>query len=191
MGQKYVHSNTFNEGDPISSSGWYCVYNGEKDSVIINGLFKNTTFTVQVVEYLLGANDAPQYYRCVSPTNDDWGIFSTSDFTYLPGLGFPDGSNAQWADFNNDGYLDFICKAYPLESTEFYVAFNNGDNTFTKNTNLGSNLYNVHFIEHIKYITFPSSPHNALGIPNGFHLRQRLYCTVVVAIGVLWMCLCS
>jgi uncharacterized repeat protein (TIGR03803 family) len=40
-----------NKGSQIDTSGYYCVYNGTDNSIILNGLEKNTLYTVRVFEY--------------------------------------------------------------------------------------------------------------------------------------------
>ncbi|MGE0077190.1 MAG: LamG-like jellyroll fold domain-containing protein [Bacteroidales bacterium] len=132
MGQKYVYNSRFTYGDPIPSTDWFCVYNGIEDSVTISGLSANTTFTLQVIEYVFDASGNPIYFRQSSPDNDDWGVFNTDSYVDLPGLGVELGAKRQWADFNNDGYIDYVCTSSNSGETQFYVAFNNGDHTFTK-----------------------------------------------------------
>jgi len=43
------------KGTQLAASGYYCVYNGSGNSVSISNLTKNTTYSVQVVEYNGGA----------------------------------------------------------------------------------------------------------------------------------------
>ncbi|KAB2871250.1 MAG: PKD domain-containing protein [Bacteroidales bacterium] len=131
MGTKYVHNSKFTYGDPIQSTDWFCVYNGLEDSVVISGLSANTAFTVQVIEYVFDASGTPKYVRKKSPKNDDWGIFNTSLHTLIPNT-FIEGSIGQWADFNNDGFIDYVVTGNNKSSSrEFSIGLNNGNNTFT------------------------------------------------------------
>jgi len=141
MKQKYIHSSTFAQGENINSTGWYCVYNGLIDSVIVNGLSNNTTFTAQIIEYVFDNTDAPIYFRQTSPNNDDWGIFSTGQYSEQSVSNIEvDCENGQWADFNKDGYIDYVFNTHSLPLTQpkdVFYAFNNGDNVFVKKTSLG------------------------------------------------------
>lgn len=49
-GTTYTANTTFGSGTQISSSGWYCVYNGTGTSVSVTGLSAGTTYRAMVVE---------------------------------------------------------------------------------------------------------------------------------------------
>lgn len=127
----YKHSSRFGEGSRIAGTEWFCVYNGQADSVLVSGLNPAVTYTVHVVEYLTtGTSD--KYFRTI--VDDNLGFFSTSLFTDMQNLtseGVLSGS-AEWGDYDNDGYLDILATGVVVENL-FYakIYHNNGDNTFT------------------------------------------------------------
>ncbi len=47
----YTAATNFGTGTQISSSGWYCIYNGTGTSVAVTGLSVTSTYRVMVVEY--------------------------------------------------------------------------------------------------------------------------------------------
>jgi len=63
----YTASTNFTSGTQIGSTGWYCVYNGSGNSVIVTGL-STTSYSVMVMEYngLAGA----QAYNTGSSSNN-------------------------------------------------------------------------------------------------------------------------
>ncbi|NOU16482.1 MAG: PKD domain-containing protein [Bacteroidales bacterium] len=127
----YKHSSRFGEGSRIAGTDWFCVYNGQADSVTVSGLNTGLTYTVHVMEYSTLSN-SDKYFRKVVDNNI--GYFSPSlytDIQTLASVGVLYGS-VEWGDYDKDGYLDILVTGV-LVSNQFYarVYHNNGDNTFT------------------------------------------------------------
>jgi photosystem II stability/assembly factor-like uncharacterized protein len=64
----YLPNSTFGMGDQISSSGWFCVYNGTSNSVTVSGLEASTDYTFQVFEYNFGPDFT--HYNSTTATNN-------------------------------------------------------------------------------------------------------------------------
>ncbi len=118
-GTQYIGVDKFRSGPSIGSTGWYCVYNGVEESVIIRNLEANSLYAIHVVEYLNEAS-SPRYYRLNSVKNDNFGIFNTESYLKQE---FPSGIKA-FGDFNNDKYIDVI-------NQNGIMYLSNGDNSFT------------------------------------------------------------
>ena len=73
----YYHNIKFAEGSQIGTTGWYCIYKGEADSVILNGLNPNKAYRIHVIEFQ-GINGSEIYAANVSSGNS--GTFSTKLF---------------------------------------------------------------------------------------------------------------
>lgn len=105
----YTASVTFGEGDQIGNSGWYCLYNGIGDSVIVQNLTDHNTYVFEVFEYF-GNKGAEKYMYKTADGNP--AIFGTSDFTVqadILGSGYTSGStNVSFGDYDNDGLLDIL-----------------------------------------------------------------------------------
>lgn len=74
----YKHSSSFGEGSRIAGTDWFCVYNGQADSVTVSGLNIGLTYTVHVMEYST-LNNSDKYFRTV--VDDNIGYFSPSLYT--------------------------------------------------------------------------------------------------------------
>lgn len=69
-GANYTANTAFGSGSQLGSSGWYCVYNGTEDSVMITGLAVSKEYRVMVVEYNDdGRTNAAEYNESVSTGN--------------------------------------------------------------------------------------------------------------------------
>ena len=64
----YIANTALESGTQISTSGWYCVFNGTSNSVNITGLVLETDYIVQVVEYNGPAGS--EKYLATSATNN-------------------------------------------------------------------------------------------------------------------------
>jgi len=64
----YTANATFASGTQISSTGWYCIYNGTGSSVTVTGLTGGTDYIVQVFEYN-GTAGAEKYYAGTATNN--------------------------------------------------------------------------------------------------------------------------
>ncbi|MFZ5942122.1 MAG: T9SS type A sorting domain-containing protein [Bacteroidota bacterium] len=85
------------------------------------------------------------YHGGVYKNNGD-GLFTKLDWPV------PAKANAgAFADFNNDGHLDYVCIATELNTSGVYI--NNGDNTFTlTNTDIfGEYVYGLGYLEVLDY----------------------------------------
>jgi len=149
----YKHSSRFGEGSRIAGTDWFCVYNGQADSVTVSGLNTSLTYTVHVMEYST-LNSSDKYFRTV--VDDNIGYFSPSlytDIQTLSSIGVLYGS-VEWGDYDKDGYLDILATGV-LVNNLFYarVYHNNGNNTFTPLTSFnlllpdnGVTRYNDRFL---------------------------------------------
>lgn len=69
-GVGYTANAAFGSGSQIGSSGWYCVYNGTEDSVMITGLAVSKEYLVMVAEYNDdGRTNAAEYNASASTDN--------------------------------------------------------------------------------------------------------------------------
>ncbi len=126
----YIANTSFGSGTQIESSGWYCVYNGDKDSVTVGNLKPNTSYLFHVVEYT-GTAGNEVYYTSVgigNPVSNTTSLFSLQNSITMPGASY---GKADWGDYDNDGYLDLI---YIGEGTSRItkIYHNNRNNTFTE-----------------------------------------------------------
>jgi hypothetical protein len=105
----YTASITFGEGDQIGNTGWYCLYNGIGDSVVVQNLTNHDTYVFEVFEYF-GNKGAEKYMYKTADGNP--AIFGTSDFTEqadILGSGSVSGSpTVSLGDYDNDGLLDIL-----------------------------------------------------------------------------------
>jgi len=132
-GKSYVADNYFGNGDEIDFTGWYCVYSGRGDSLVINGLMQNTVYTVNVIEfsYVAGVITYNSEER-----DDNAAVLSTGLFTELTGLTFGEGGISAVGDYNNDGFLDILFCGDNGSGRSCNIYKNNGNNTFTKQTGI-------------------------------------------------------
>jgi len=66
--------------------------------------------------------------------NNGDNTFSLQTEIDIPGIKFIE---AHWADYNNDGFLDFLLSGSEVFSSVFNIYINNGDETFTKQDETG------------------------------------------------------
>lgn len=72
--QTYAGNSSFRSGSQIANSGWYCVYNGSGNEVMVSGLKASTKYKVVVCEYL--GNSGSEVYAS-SFTGENSVTFST------------------------------------------------------------------------------------------------------------------
>jgi hypothetical protein len=134
----YYGNSVFGEGSPIGTTGWYCIYKGESDTVFLTGLDPSKNYRIHAIE-LQGSSGSEVYASIPSTTNI--GTFSTALFTQqqISGLTDVGASSVKWGDYDNDGDLDILLTGgYIFETiglvpvTNAGLFTNNGDNTFTK-----------------------------------------------------------
>ena len=124
----YIADSEYGYGSQIGTSGWYCVYNGRNDSVLISGLTKEKEYSFHVIEYT-GTFGSEEYFTTSSEGNP--GIFGISLFSAQKSIDIPATpyNNNSWGDYDNDGFLDFILPGRPSK-----IYHNKGNNTFTNLT---------------------------------------------------------
>jgi PKD repeat protein/predicted nucleotidyltransferase len=124
-GMGYIADNEYGYGGQIGSTGWYCVYNGRNDSVIISGLTREKEYSFHVIEYT-GTFGSEEYFTTSSDGNP--GVFSISQFSAQKSIGIPPSiyNNIVWGDYDNDGFLDYILPGRPTR-----IYHNKGNNTFS------------------------------------------------------------
>lgn len=123
----YIANSAFGTGTQISSTGWFCVYNGTGSSVTVTGLKPATEYAFHVIEYS-GTAGLEQYSTVFNP--EDHSVQTTNPFAKQIDFMLAGGSrdSETWCDYDNDGDLDVLLTS--LLDSKIYR--NNGDNTFTE-----------------------------------------------------------
>ena len=100
----YTANTAFGSGTQISTSGWYCIYNGSGTSVDITGLTMGTSYSIQVFEYN-GTAGRENYYTSSATGNP--GVQATPGnytLTYAAGAhGLISGTSPQTVSPGADG----------------------------------------------------------------------------------------
>ncbi|MBN1953006.1 MAG: VCBS repeat-containing protein [Bacteroidales bacterium] len=103
----YTADNSFGNGSAIDGSGFYCVYAGQDDSVVVSNLVANESYSVVVME-VNGSMGMEKYLTSLSTENSL--EFKTDLFnTYVP-ASIPATFNGKnlWADLDNDDDMDLL-----------------------------------------------------------------------------------
>jgi hypothetical protein len=128
-GVTYSAGAVFGSGSQIASSGWYCVYSGTENNVVIEGLEPSTEYIFQVIEYETGFS----YYTSIG--NENPAVVKTNlfeelkDFT-LPGIG--GHCYSAWCDYDRDGDLDIFLSGNGISK----IYRNEGSNIFNEQTGI-------------------------------------------------------
>ncbi|MBI9059940.1 MAG: hypothetical protein JEZ01_19400, partial [Labilibaculum sp.] len=64
----YTANSSYGLGDPIGTTGWYCIYNGTGTTVDVSNLASNTDYKVMVLEYF-GSNGNENYVTITNTNN--------------------------------------------------------------------------------------------------------------------------
>ena len=78
-GTSYIASSTFQAGDQIGSSGWFCVYNGTGTSASVTNINPGSVYSVHVCEYNCSGSSI-MYNTSTGTTNNP--NFSTVNYCY-------------------------------------------------------------------------------------------------------------
>lgn len=103
-GSTYTANTTLGSGTQLGTSGYYCVYNGNGNSVSVSGLSASTTYYVQAYEYN-GAASSSKYLTTTATGNP------ASQATLAPGADYRtvtsgDWSNAAtWESYNGSSWV--------------------------------------------------------------------------------------
>ena len=165
----YTASTNWNDkGSQIGSSGFYCIYRGTGTSVSVTGLTKNTTYTVEVMEYNY-SDVANTYIYMPSPAYNHTTTASTDPpsaiiFDSVTSSSF----NLSWSTTTGLSYVLFLkedTSVYPptpsgtytassdwsnkgsqLETSGFYCVYNDtGNNVTVTNLQSSTRYYAVIF----------------------------------------------
>lgn len=165
----YTASTNWNDkGSQIGSSGFYCIYRGTGTSVSVTGLTKNTTYTVEVMEYNY-SDVANTYIYMPSPAYNHTTTASTDPpsaiiFDSVTSSSF----NLSWSTTTGLSYVLFLkedTSVYPptpsgtytassdwsnkgsqLETSGFYCVYNGtGNNVTVTNLQSSTRYYAVIF----------------------------------------------
>ncbi|HUX94427.1 MAG TPA: FG-GAP-like repeat-containing protein, partial [Bacteroidales bacterium] len=131
----YYANPVFAEGSPIGTTGWFCIYKGEADSVLLTGLNPLINYRIHALE-LQGTNGSELYAGTIAA--DNIGTFSTALFSEQSGLANVAFSSVAWGDYDKDGDLDALLTGTTVIGPTFNpvskIYKNNGDNTFSDQT---------------------------------------------------------
>jgi len=118
-----------------TSNGWRCVYNGTGNSATITGLIPGESYIFHVCEYN-GSEGSELYLKEAAFGNPAiiYTVFTEETDISLKGLSH---SSVAWGDYDNDGHLDILLTGM-LQNYNYFSGIyrNNGDNTFTEQTEL-------------------------------------------------------
>lgn len=135
----YSANPVYGQGTTIEDN-WYCIYNGNADSLVVSGLRGGLNYTVQVFEYE-GVSGSEQYLSKMTYANSK--AFHTPVFYELKNQSLTGVyySSTCWGDYDNDGDLDLLIsgqyKQNSYSSSPFSRIYrNNGDDSFTEQTGL-------------------------------------------------------
>jgi hypothetical protein len=130
----YYYNQVFAEGSTLGTTGWYCIYKGNADSVLLSGLNPQKNYIIHAIEFE-GPNGSEIYAPTLSSENI--GVFTTALFSEQPGTLLANvwSSSVCWGDYDNDGFLDVLITGATGLSPNYNdiskIYRNNGDRTFT------------------------------------------------------------
>ena len=133
----YSASDSFGLGTEIDTSGWYCVYNGTGNEMVVTDMKENTSYSIVVFEYTGSAGN--EIYNTGTFKGNLALVKTRSIFEEQTSIQLADlkKSGAVWGDYNNDGFLDILI--YGENSLGIPVSIiykNNGNETFTEQTGI-------------------------------------------------------
>jgi len=137
-GITYYYNPVFGQGSPIGTTGWYCIYKGEADSVLLTGLNSQKNYTVHVME-CQGESGSEVYARINNSNNI--GVFSPALFSEQTEISLEGVTNAsvEWGDYDNDGYLDICMTGETVLENHVSKIYHNDSGVFS---DIGANLDN-------------------------------------------------
>jgi len=130
-GTVYTANQVFGTGSQIGTTGWYCVYSGINNYVVVSGLEPAVNYIFHVIEYEGG----PSYYTQTGQANPFMlqpSVLSEQSGISLANLG--NGSYVAWCDYDRDGDPDILITG----DNQARIYRNDGNNVFTEQT--GVNL---------------------------------------------------
>jgi hypothetical protein len=130
----YIASVLYKSGSQISNSGWYCIYNGNQNTVRVTGLTAFTDYIFQVIEF--DGNAGAEQYNIQTSSNNPF-PFKSGYFTELGNVvlqpvtssnfSISQGSYSFWTDIDNDNDLDLLLVG-PIATCLYR---NDGNDSFT------------------------------------------------------------
>ena len=126
----YSANSNFGVGNQIDTSGWYCVYNGKGNEVLVSGLKEATSYKIAVFEYW--GEPGSEKYNFSAGTGNILLVQTKKLFEEQINIPiFRYNQALAWGDYNNDGWIDLIATGDRGGVGETYKYTNNGDGTFT------------------------------------------------------------
>jgi hypothetical protein len=127
----YSANSAFKEGSQIGSTGWYCVYNGNGNSINVNNLTAHTYYRIMVCEY--NGTTGLEKYLTTTTTNNPLNF--QTDFA-APGT---QASNIVISDYTADASSIYITRGDGENVAIFVAQTTSGTASPSNNTHYNAN----------------------------------------------------
>ena len=134
----YIADNLFGHGSQIGNTGWYCVYNGTNNSVIISGLTPDSIYRIMVCEY--NGSSGRENYNIYNANNNPLNYYPIH-YVQAESISFSNHTQnsitASWSNGNGSSRIVFVREgnygvALPVDNT-LYIA----NNSFSLGSQIG------------------------------------------------------